>query len=547
VVTVLVCLALGRPLCAQDAQGKLKPLVHFRPQLADPRNGLNPELFTKEAGSSLWLDHTAGYLVPKLLYYDEHPEYYAMRNTGERMPKDVRDSYVHLCMSNPDVVRISTERMLGWVRLQKDKTFFCVTQGDGPDWCQCEQCKAMDVKEGNYSDRMLKYVNHLARAVKKEFPDKILLMLAYCGTDIAPVKEKPEDNVWVMYCPYWGVALSEVHPLTHPSNAEALKQLEGWLAVAPHNMAVYDYNMNYCPSWDAMAEKIKWYSSKGIRGIWFCASPTCFRDLFEHVVRKEMIRDPNQDVETLKRDFVNSRYGAAAPHVMAYLTLLKKRLEKGYPRGIHNRHMPAEFYLDDDFGDRCLKLFDRMIEATKGTPLEKKFQSERDMFVSDRKKALAEKAKRGKYDPTPPEKMANAIRLPGSAFVDGRGPMKYGWFCPPREAVMLIHAAGSVYPKTMKAAFTLDNAPGKATLKIEAQDADKDHPPSTPIAIAVNGQRVYDGPCDFVRRGWSWRTFAVPEGVLRKGGNVVEIANTMDSPRLDHYWLMVSEVQILFE
>lgn len=34
------------------------------PCLADPHNGLNPELFAKETGSDLWLDHTAGYPCP---------------------------------------------------------------------------------------------------------------------------------------------------------------------------------------------------------------------------------------------------------------------------------------------------------------------------------------------------------------------------------------------------------------------------------------------------------------------------------------------------
>jgi len=523
---------------------KLKPIVHFRPQLADPRKGLDPEIFK---GGTLWLDHSAGYMVPKYQYYDEHPEYYAKRLNGKRIPKSTRDSYIHLCMSNPDVVKISTERMLGWMRLQKDKKFFCVTQGDGPDWCQCKQCKAMDVEVGNYSDRMLKFVNHIARAAKEEFPDKVLLTLAYVGADLAPVQEKPEENVWVMYCPFWGVALSMVHPLTHPSNAEALKQLEGWLKVAPDNMAIYDYNMKFCPSWDAMAEKLRWYSEEGIRGIWFCGSPSCFRDLFEHVVRKEMIRDPNQDPEKLKSDYVNAKYGAAAPHVMEYLTLLKQQLEKGYPRGMHNHHMPAEFYLEDGFGEKCLKLFAKMIEASGANAgLGKKFQSERAMFARDQKVALAAKERRGKYNPTAPEKVDGGIRLPATAFVNGRGPMKYGWFCEPRTA-MLVYATKGPHPTSMKAEFDLDAVPARAALKMEAQDADKDYPPSTPIRITINNRKVFEGPCEFMKRGWSWRSFAIEKGILKKGTNTIEVTNTMDSARIDHYWLMMAEAQIVWE
>jgi len=546
IAAILGLVAGGALHAAEDATNavKLKAIVHFRPQLADPRKGLDPEIFK---GGTLWLDHSAGYMVPKYLYYDEHPEYYAKRLNGKRIPKSTRDSYIHLCMSNPHVVRISTERMLGWMRLQKDKRFFCVTQGDGPDWCQCEQCKGMDVETGNYSDRMLKFVNQIARAVKKEFPDKILLTLAYVGTDTAPVLERPEENVWVMYCPFWGVALSEVHSLTHPSNAEALKQLEAWLKAAPDNMAIYDYNMKFCPSWDAMAAKIKWYSAKGIRGIWFCGSPSCFRDLFEHVVRQEMIRDPNQEPEKLKRDYVNAKYGAAAPHVMEYLTLVTLRLEKGYPRGMHNYHMPADFYLDEGFGEKCLDLFDKMIEASKGNAgLEKKFRSERAMFVRDQKAALAARKRKGKYNPTAPEKIEGGIRLPATAFVEGRGPMEYGWFCEPRTA-MLVYAARGPHPTSMNAKFVLDSVPDKATLKMEAQDADKDYPPSTPLRITINGRKVFEGPCEFMKRGWSWRSFAIEKGILQKGTNTIQITNTMDSARIDHYWFMMAEAQIVWE
>jgi hypothetical protein len=168
--------------------GGLKPMVDFRDGVADPRQGLNPELFDpKKTNSNLWIDHTSGYLVPKLMYYDAHPEYYAQRLDGQRIPKTVTDAYVHLCLSNPEVRKISTERLLGWIRLQPEKRYYCVTQGDGMDWCQCEKCKAMDVTHGNYSDRLLQFVNPMARAVRQEFPDKILLAFAYCGTDVAPV------------------------------------------------------------------------------------------------------------------------------------------------------------------------------------------------------------------------------------------------------------------------------------------------------------------------------------------------------------------------
>ena len=116
----LLCpiLAVAAPTVAAQAEaGKLKPLVRIFDEMGDPRAALNPELFQKD--SDLWFDHNAGYMVPKKMYYDAHPEYYALRLNGRRIPKTTSDAYIHLCMSNPDVQRIATERVLGWIRLPK--------------------------------------------------------------------------------------------------------------------------------------------------------------------------------------------------------------------------------------------------------------------------------------------------------------------------------------------------------------------------------------------------------------------------------------------
>jgi hypothetical protein len=51
-------------------------------------------------------------------------------------------------MTNPDVRRISTERMLMLIGKQPERTYFVVSPGDGYDWCECESCKALDAVPG---------------------------------------------------------------------------------------------------------------------------------------------------------------------------------------------------------------------------------------------------------------------------------------------------------------------------------------------------------------------------------------------------------------
>lgn len=349
----------------------------------------DPMQVAKEEGLKLkiWYDHTAGFLVPRPLYYEKHREYYSQQLDGtRRLTRDV-DSYVHLCLSNPDVVQLTRERALAWIRKQRERRFFWVDQGDGHDWCQCEQCRAMDVAPGVYADRLLKWVNHIARAVRQEFPDKVLLTIAYCGSDQPPLQQRPEKNVWVFYCPYWGVALSMAHPLTHDLNREAREQFLGWRRAAPDNLAVFDYNLGYIPSWNAMADKTKWYAANGAKGIWPCGQPKCFNALFAYTIAK-LEWNPTLDPQALKREFVHAYYGPAAPHIRRYLALVERCVSQGGARGLHSGASPASFYPYPAIRDMLAALEDALQAAGANATLCSRIRKERDLMVRDYHEAV---------------------------------------------------------------------------------------------------------------------------------------------------------------
>jgi len=345
-----------------------------------------------EENAGAWMNHhTAGFLVPTRLYLAEHPEYYALGTDGKRGPKDpkvfgkppedVPAMAVMLCTSNPDVVRISTERTLQWLRSNPHARYFSISQGDSCDWCQCDKCRALDAEPGRYADRMLVWVNHIARAVKQEFPDKVLWTLAYCGSEMPPLRETPEENVRVFYCPYWGVALSMVHPLTHPANREAYLQFVGWREKAPGSLGIFDYNIGNVMSWDAVCEKIAWYARQGVRDIWLCGTPQCFSAMSIYLFGR-LMWDPSLDPEALKREFVAAYYGPAAPHVLAYLDLVKARFAQGFPFGMHDTSMPAAYY-DSASVARTMELFEAMKAAVKERPdLVARIETEFELWLS---------------------------------------------------------------------------------------------------------------------------------------------------------------------
>ena len=314
-----------------------------------------------------WTEHTAGYLVPTKLYHDEHPEYFALRGDGKRMSKETDDFRVMLCVTNPDVLRISAERTLRWIELQKDRKFFNVTQGDDHTWCRCEKCLAMDYQPENHSDRMLYWTNYIAREVAKKYPDKMLISYAYGPTTLPPVKIKPEKNVLVFYCawPNKGSCPCGIRDFDAPENVVALSQMQGWLKVAPGQIGLYDYNSGGRYTLYGMAWKVKWCARAGMCGFHYCGGNKSFEPLFRYV-HSRLNWDPFQEVNRLKNDFIAAYYGDVAPEVRELFDLIYDRIEYGdYDGEMGAGGYPPGRYFSRKFVDRVFALFDKTLAATR--------------------------------------------------------------------------------------------------------------------------------------------------------------------------------------
>ncbi len=323
-----------------DCSLRAQPFYEFRAMTGNLKLGHTPgdDMGNpREIGESGNIVHSADYLVPFDKYVDEHPEYFALQKDGKRLHRDPegRRFDVHLCLSNPDVRRISAQRMLELIEKQPDRMFFGVSQGDGFAWCECEQCRALDAVPGvEMTDRLLDYVNYVARAVAEKYPDKRILTLAYTNaTSPPPTKVMPEPNVMVQFCPYPHRVACQSHGLTCPKNAVGFADLQGWIAGCPDNMYIFDYPRGYAVYYEpfgsfyAMRDKLAFYAQNNIRGIYYCGVPTNFKDLFVYV-NSRLLWEPGADVEALIDEFMAAYYGAAAPRMRQYFDLLARETEE---------------------------------------------------------------------------------------------------------------------------------------------------------------------------------------------------------------------------
>jgi hypothetical protein len=117
--------------------------------------------------------HSFDTLVPVAEYFETHPEYFSEID-GVRIKERTQ-----LCLTNSDVLRIATERVMQWIQDDQDTNIFSISQNDCYNPCQCEKCRVIDDREESQSGTLLNFVNQIAEVVGKKYAGKKIDTLAY--------------------------------------------------------------------------------------------------------------------------------------------------------------------------------------------------------------------------------------------------------------------------------------------------------------------------------------------------------------------------------
>jgi hypothetical protein len=326
-------------------------------------NGNRPSLQEKHGGkirfgAGLFV-HTFYPLMPPSEFFDEHPEYYS-----EIDGKRTHDR-AQLCLTNPDVLRIVTERVLDRIRQDPDAKLFSVSQNDWHGWCQCEKCKAIDEREGSPSGTMIHFVNQVAAAVEKEFPDVWIETLAYQYTRHPPKTIKPRHNVVPRLCTIecdFSVPLDES---SFEQNRKFVEDIVGWSAITD-KLYVWDYTTNFGhyvsphPNFGCLQGNVQFFRDHHVVGLFeqgaYQAPHAEFAELRAWVLAK-LLWDPNQDVKQLYDDFFPGYYGPAAKPIRQYFDELQALVQPD-ENTLRIWYPPTASYYTDAFFDRAAKLWD---------------------------------------------------------------------------------------------------------------------------------------------------------------------------------------------
>ena len=323
-------------------------------------------------GGGLVSCHTFERLLPPEKYFADHPEYFSMVK-GSRLREQTQ-----LCLTNPDVLRIVTSNVLDRIRKDPTAKFYGVSQNDWYNYCECPSCAAVDAEEESHAGTMVRFVNAIAEAVEKEFPDKIIETLAYQYTRKPPKKTKLRHNVMPCLCT---IECDFSRPLTvspYHQNVKFVDDIKKWSAQTSR-LFIWDYVTDFLcypfpfPNVYAMQDNVRFFRDNGVYSLFEQGdgqgSNAGFSELKAWLLAKWMW-DPERPMKELLDDFFAGFYGAGAPFVREYFEELH-RLQIAYTSADTNRCLNCHTLtpwtdFPEDFWDRADGLMARAASAVKG-------------------------------------------------------------------------------------------------------------------------------------------------------------------------------------
>jgi len=331
-----------------------------------PKHGGHSHRF----GGGLGSCHTFDALCSPDQYFDAHPEYFSEVN-GKRQRE-----HTQLCLTNPDVLRIVTSNVLARIRKDPGADFYGVSQNDWYNFCTCPACKAIDDAEESHAGTMITFVNQVAEAVEKEFPNVIIETLAYQYTRKPPKTVKPRRNVMPCLCTIECDFSFPIEKSAFKENRAFLDDIRGWSAISPR-LYVWDYTTNFrdyvspFPNILALQDNVRFFRANRVDYLFeqgaYQGRHGDFAELKAWLLAK-WLWNPDLSREPLLEDFFNGYYGAAAPYVRTYFDALHSFYRDPAERPLRIFEDPRHTQVPDAFYERAAELWRLAEAAVKASP-----------------------------------------------------------------------------------------------------------------------------------------------------------------------------------
>lgn len=336
------------------------------------RNKMNGRMdFVQQPGGieAYWSVHTFYPLMPPSEFFAKHPEYFSLIN-GKRVHEVEKNNHkqlAQLCLSNKDVLKIMTDRIRQKMRTSPEYMIYDVSQNDYYNQCECDKCQAIVKKEGAESGLMIWFVNQVAEAVEKEFPDKYIGTLAYQYTRTPPKNIKPRQNVVVRLCP---IEACVAHDLKSCDlNKSFLDDLQTWAKISPH-LYIWDYVVNFnhyvmpYPNFAVLQPNIKTFRDNKSIGIMEQAAYQSrggeFSELKAYLIAK-LLWNPEANTNEVIDDFIHGYYGRSGSYIREYFDLAQNLVSASTHMKIGIQ--PSDKLFTNEFVNKSMQLFNEALKV----------------------------------------------------------------------------------------------------------------------------------------------------------------------------------------
>ncbi len=284
-------------------------------------------------GGKIYLQgvHTYYYLVSPSRYFKDHPEYYSI------IAKRRQWENAQLCETNPEMMKVMTRSMLGWIERSPKEAICTVGANDWFGICECEQCLSLGEREGSMSGPGLYLANAVAERVEKVYPDRYIGFLTYKHTVKPPNTLTPRDNIIIRMCP---INDCKMHPIEegvqNPEaecalNKELAEDLTGWNKISK-KIYIWDYYTNFrqylnpFPCLKTTEYDLRFYRDHNVKGMFMqgCGSTRgAYLSELKAYMQAKLLWNPDSSRDSIIDDFITGVYGKAAGPVREYVDLFE--------------------------------------------------------------------------------------------------------------------------------------------------------------------------------------------------------------------------------
>nr|MCR5694903.1 DUF4838 domain-containing protein [Clostridia bacterium] len=259
-----------------------------------------------------------------------------------------REPNVQPCLTDPAVYEKVLKKVRSTLKSNPNATIISVSQNDSYAdglGCQCENCRAIDEREGTPMGSLLTFVNKIADAIKDEYPNVYVDTLAYRYTRKAPKTIKPADNVIIRLC---SIECCFSHDLDSdcPQNEEFKKDIEDWAKISK-NLFVWDYTTDFLyyiipfPNLKVLYDNVRFFVDHNVTGIFEQGNSQSvsgeFGELRAYMLAKIMWNPDmsERQYERIMDDFLEGYYGAGWQYIKEYINKTSE-LSAGSHMGIYD-------------------------------------------------------------------------------------------------------------------------------------------------------------------------------------------------------------------